>query len=279
MSKYRIAFSAFAMLMFVIGSQHDASARDKRDKPGKGPKQTMWLDGANERVNWNDGDSFRIIGGVRDGQKARLVGYNTLESYGPVHFWGDGHGWDFYRTHKQATEVAKSEAWECESQGGADSYGRILVICPKLRERLVSEGLGHVYAYGKEEADPALLAIQMDSQNRRAGMWRYGVPRGIVTSVHSIDERGEEDGVPTEPRKKSYNRIADTRTGKTWAVEHEKIFKPCDVFCHAGSCMLYIPFNVRYGDRKAACTIGAEGERNRMEPPKHLEAPLNQDTK
>jgi micrococcal nuclease len=271
MSNY-LRWCSVAVLLMVAAAP--AGARDKRDKA---QKQAIWLDGANERVNWNDGDSFRIIGGIRDGQKARLVGYNTLESYGPVHFWGDGNGWDLYRTHKAAQELAKSEQWECDSQGSADGYGRILVICPKLRERLIAEGLAHVYAYGKEEADPALLALQMDAQNRRVGMWRYGIPRGIVTSVHSIDERGDEDEPSKEPRKKSYNRVADTRTGKTWAVEHEKIFKPCDVFCHAGSCMLYIPFDVRYGDRKAACTIGEQGERNRMSHPPHLDAPLNTD--
>ena len=74
--------------------------------------------------------------------------------------------------------------------------------------------------------------------------------------------------------KKSYNRIADTATGKTYTVDHEAVFKPCDVFCHAGSCMLYIPFKMRYGDERPACAIGKEGEKNRLDGPAHLDEPL-----
>jgi micrococcal nuclease len=273
-----VAAVSVLVLSVVAGAWgSDASARPgKRERPGKPKRQSIVLDGLDERVNWNDGDSFRILGGPREGQKARLVGYNTLESYGPVHFWGDANGWDLYRTHKDATELAKSEPWECQSQGDVDGYGRILVLCPELRRRLISAGLAHVYAYGKEAADPELLELQMDAQNRRVGMWRFGIPRGIVTSVHSIDEPRDEDegGGDAEPRrKKSYNRIADTRTGKTWTVEHAAVFKPCDVFCHAGSCMLYIPFDVRYGDRRPRCVTGDEGEKNRMGGPSHLVTP------
>lgn len=257
----------------------EAQARSKRSGDGKkGEKQQIVLNGLVERVNWSDGDSFRVIGGARDGQKARLQGYNTLESYGPVHFWGDGHGWDFYRVHKDATDFVRSEEWECDTQGDVDGYGRILVACPELRRQIVLRGLAHVYAYGDEEPDPDLVALMHKAQNQRVGMWKYGIPRGIVTSVHSIDEGRDDldDDRGGGDRKESYNRIADTQTGKTYTVKHQKVFKTCDVFCHAGSCMLFIPFKDRYGDTKPACAMGKQGEMNKMDGPNHLTEPFKE---
>lgn len=263
------------LVLCVTAMSSGAEARSKRSGDDKkGEKQQIVLNGMTERVNWSDGDSFRIIGGARDKQKARLQGYNTIESYGPVHFWGDANGWDLYRIHKEATEFVRSDEWECETQGDVDGYGRILVACPELRRQLVLRGLAHVYAYGDEEPDPDLVAAMLKAQNQRLGMWKYGVPRGIVTSVHSIDEKGDDEDEGGGDRKESYNRIADTQTGKTFTVKHQKVFKPCDVFCHAGSCMLYIPFKMRYGDDKPACVMGKAGELNRMDGPNHLSEPI-----
>ncbi|MCC6625438.1 MAG: thermonuclease family protein [Deltaproteobacteria bacterium] len=263
----RLVQSSLAAILTVVALAAPAAAKSQ--------KHTIILDGLPETVNFNDGDSFRILDGPRKGQKARLVGYNTLEAYGPVHFWGDGNGWDFYHVNEKDIDVAKSEEWECESLGTADGYGRILVLCPELRKRLVSEGLAHVYAYGKEEPDPELVQLMLKAQNERRGMWKYGVPVAIVTSVHSIDEKGSDDeGFGSEPRKMSYNRLADTRTGKTFAIEHDKVFKPCDVFCSHGSCMVYVPFDVRFGDARPACLRGDGGEKNRMGGPRHLDEPM-----
>ena len=244
-----------------------AEARPSR-KRTKSKRQMIVLDGIPERVNWNDGDSFRVTKGPRKDQKARLKGYNTLESYGPVHFWGGFNGWDLYRTHKNATKLAKSKEWECESDGEADGYGRLLVDCPGLRKALIREGLAHVYAYGDEVPDPELLALQMQAQNNRKGMWKKGIPKAIVTSVHSIDEK-TDDGLQ---RTDSYNRLCDTATGKTYTFKHKKVFKPCDAFCQDGSCMLYLPFEVRYGEKKPACVKG-EGKRNQQRAPAHLNEP------
>ncbi len=265
MVRWLAAVLGATAMVWAAAAPDDAQARRTKSK-----KQNIILDGLPERVNWNDGDSFRILKGPREGEKARLKGYNTLESYGPVHFWGGFHGWELYRTHKNATKLAQSKEWECESDGSADGYGRILVDCPELRKALVREGLAHVYAYGDEEADPELLKIQMESQNNRKGMWRKGIPRAIVTSVHSIDEVDKEGNT----REQSYNRLCNTRTGKTFTVKHRKTFKPCDQFCHSGSCMLYIPFEVRYGDKRPECAKGDAGERNKMTGPKHLDQPV-----
>jgi len=244
-------------------------------KPGKSGKNVIMLDGSPENVNFNDGDSFRILDGARKGQKARLVGYNTLEAYGPVHFWGSGNGWDFYHVNEKDIELAASEQWDCTSKGTADGYGRILVICPELRKRMIAEGFAHVYAYGDEEPDPDLVALQLKAQNERRGMWKYGVPPAIVTSVHSIDEKAEKGSEDDfGDRKKSYNRLADTQTGKTFTVEHTTVFKPCDVFCSHGSCMVYVPFDIRFGDKRPACMKGDAGEKNRMGGPRTLNEPL-----
>ena len=47
------------------------------------------LDGQPILVDWDDGDTFSSPLGDGERLKARLSGYNTLESYGPVHRWGE----------------------------------------------------------------------------------------------------------------------------------------------------------------------------------------------
>ena len=84
----------------------------------------VYLNGVPSPVYFNDGDSFRVLAGKFAGSKARLAGYNTLESYGPVHFWGLQHGYDFYDNAKAGTELAKSQVWECMSRDGGGGYGR-----------------------------------------------------------------------------------------------------------------------------------------------------------
>lgn len=262
-----LAFAFVALSLSAPG----ALAEDGK----KAKKVSILLDGSEERVNFNDGDSFRILDGPRKGQKARLVGFNTLEAYGPVHFWGDANGWDLYHVNEKDIELAKSEQWECTSLGGVDGYGRILVLCPELRKRMIAEGYAHVYAYGDEVPDPDLVDLMLKAQSERRGMWRWGIPQAIVTSVHSIDEKDPDDPLASE-RKESYNRMADTRTGKTFAVKHKSVFKPCDVFCHSGSCMVYVPFKSRFGDDRPACMKGKEGEKNKMDGPRHLHEPLEE---
>ena len=60
-------------------------------------KGRVLIDDTYHDVNWSDGDSFRITSGRMRGQRVRLLGYNTLESYGPVHKWGDWNEWSLYR--------------------------------------------------------------------------------------------------------------------------------------------------------------------------------------
>ena len=44
----------------------------------------VFLNGAPAPVYFNDGDTFRVLGGRFSGMRARLAGFNTLESYGNV---------------------------------------------------------------------------------------------------------------------------------------------------------------------------------------------------
>jgi endonuclease YncB( thermonuclease family) len=227
------------------------------------------LNGSRERVRWNDGDSFRILEGSRKDEKGRMVGYNTLESYGPVHYWGDFHGWELYRLAKDGQKLAAASEWECQAEGQADGYGRLLVDCPELRRAMVAQGLGHVFAVGGEP-DAEALAAQMKAQNQRKGIWQKGIPGAIVTSLHAISEERDGQGPP----KTAYNRVCDTQTGKSYTVEHQADFKPCDTWCHRASCMIYVPFDSRYGAKRPACVKGDEGERNHLTPPPHLGYPL-----
>ena len=82
-------------LVLMVGSSADAKRRSTK-KAKKDTRQWVFLDGLKTRVVWNDGDSFRVIRGPHNEMRARMAGYNTLESYGPVHFWGSQHAYEFY---------------------------------------------------------------------------------------------------------------------------------------------------------------------------------------
>ena len=238
-------------------------------KRGKAKKKDtrMWvnLDGRKTRVIWNDGDSFRVIRGPHKEMRARLAGYNTLESYGPVHFWGSFHGYDLYDNAKAGTELAKSKVWNCNTLEGGGGYGRSLVDCPDLMAEMLLKGYAHVFAVSGKP-DPKLLALQLEAQKNRAGMWKWSIPATIVTSIHSTTEKPEEE----DPEV--YNRVCDTRTGQSWKIKHKKVFNTCDAFCHGGSCMLYVPFEERYGKRRPECMI--KGRQNRLVPAPQLNEPL-----
>ncbi len=206
---------------------------------------TVVLDGAEIRVRWSDGDSFRIQTGRWKGRNTRLQGYNTLESFGPVHRWGGWSPAELYRIARASASLAAASARECRTDGKPDGYGRLLVSCPGAAEALVRAGHAKVFAVGAP-ADPALLAAQADAQRRGAGMWEKGVPAAIVTSVHS-------QGEPDLHGAGAYDRVADTRTGEARALPHARRYEVCEEVCHGEgrdrSCMVYVPFERRYRDR------------------------------
>src|SRR5690606_11410894 len=171
------------------------------------------LNGKLVPVTFNDGDSFRVLGGDLNGAKARLAGYNTLESYGPVHQWGTWTEQELYVMAKMATYHARKGVWECESDGKTDTYGRMLVWCPDLAEDLVRRGMAHVMTVTDEGGDAKLVAAQREAIEARRGLWSHGVPEFILTSLHSAEE--DTDGSGT------YNRLVSTADGHSVKWKHD----------------------------------------------------------
>ena len=199
-------------------------------------------------VHWADGDSFEFRAGARKGKETRLIGYNTLESYGPVHRWGDWTGRELWGLSKKAGRVAASKEWKCFANGKRDAYDRLLVDCPNLRRTLVRRGLAHLFAYD-DPADPKELELQTEARIERAGMWEKGLPEEIITSVHSA-------GSGSSGRM----RIVHVRTGETEMAGHRQELKVCSELCYGdkwtGSCMLFVPYKLRYIAKKPRCIQG-----------------------
>jgi len=210
-------------------------------KPAAGQVQ---LDGRNIDVHWGDGDtfSFRDLRGKR--KSARLAGFNALESYGPVHRWGTWTPSELYALSKKAGDIAAARGWVCRNKPGGGGYGRLLVSCPELKEALIGQGLAHVFSMDGP-GDAASLAMQHDAQSSGVGIWAKGVPKGLVTSLHSKDERPDRDT--------AYNRVVNTSTGHAPMVAHRSNYEVCQEVCQSGSCMVYVPYRMRYGKKRANC--------------------------
>lgn len=206
------------------------------------------LSGNRVRVHWDDGDSFTFLSGPRKGRETRLIGFNTLESYGPVHRFGEWTTHDLWAVAKEAPRFAASKTWECTTKNKRDAYDRLLVDCPQLRVDMIGNGLGHIFAYDKP-ADPRLIKVQKEARIAERGMWRKGRPEQIVTSIH--DKAGAA----------GFLRVVSGRTGDTEVVGHRVDVSMCEEICHGdkwrGSCMVFVPYKRRYGDKKAECLKGA----------------------
>ncbi len=217
-----------------------------KEKKGHSAKGSILINGEQVRVTWSDGDSFKFHSGPYDGKGTRLQGYNTLEAYGPAHRWGKWTAKELFALAEASSQVAASREWNCTTDGKADGYGRLLINCPELAEEMIRQG--HALAYAVEgTADEKLLAAQTDAMKAGRGMWEKGVVKGVVTSVHSTGER-EGDGPP-------YNRVVDTRTGAALKRPHEKHYETCEEVCETTdgdvSCMIYVPFEIRYRNKPA----------------------------
>jgi len=205
------------------------------------------LGGASVPVRWIDGDTFRIGTGPLAGRTTRLVGVNALETFGPVHRIGAAEPAALWAIAKATGPFAAARAWACETDGGQDGYGRLLVRCPELSEALVRAGYAMVFAVDAP-ADPALLEAQRAAQAARLGIWAGGAPPLVPTSLHSA---GEADLGPGG----AYDRIADTRTGAAEARRHARVYRTCEERCvgegRDRACMIYVPFERRYRNRPA----------------------------
>ncbi len=225
-------------------------ARGKRGKRAKKPPAerhdalgAIVLDGERVEVKWSDGDSFKFLDGPRRGQNTRLVGFNTLEAYGPVHQWGAWTPAELFTLAKASSTVAASREWPCTTSGAQDGYRRTLVRCPELAVEMARQGHGHAFAVDKEPAEPAVLAAQAEAMAARRGMWAKGAPGAVVTSLHAVGEDGKTGDT-------AYNRVVDTRTGQALKRPHQRRFGTCELVCEGEgedtSCMVYVPYKQRY---------------------------------
>ena len=240
------ALCVFCLLLavptFASGRKHGSSKEKKPPKEKHDALGFIVLNGERTQVRWSDGDSFSFKEGPRKGMGTRLVGYNTLEAYGPVHQWGDWTPAELYTLAKASSQVAAAQEWECTTDGKVDGYKRVLILCPKLAVEMVRAGHGMAYAVDGAKPDPEVLAAQAEAMKARRGMWEKGTTNGVITSLHSVGEDGDEP--------EAYNRVSDTRTGQALKRKHSDKYETCQNVCletdGQKSCMIYVPFKHRY---------------------------------
>jgi endonuclease YncB( thermonuclease family) len=210
-----VALSLALTAVFAIGHERESQAAESQTK--------VILNGKAVAVHFNDGDSFRVLTGQYKDAKARLSGYNTLESYGPVHSWGSWTTRELYVIAKMATYNGRDGVWECETDGATDTYGRILVWCPKLAADQIRKGYAHAMSINDDPGLPELLDAQREAIAARRGIWAHGVPEFILTSLHSKEE--DVDG------KGTYNRLVSTADGHSVKWRHDERYRECDRVC------------------------------------------------
>jgi hypothetical protein len=235
--------AAVALLVLVLGTLVASAASAKA-------ATRVFLNGTPAPVWFNDGDSFTVLAGPLAGTKARLAGYNTLESFGGVHQWGNWNAHELYVVAKMGTLNARRGVWHCHSDMNRDGYGRILWTCPDLIVDQIRKGLAHPMMVTEQSAPAEHIAAMKLAQAERRGIWAHGVPKYIVTSLHSNDEGYEG---------KTYNRLISTETGATKKWYHLDNYKECQWVCYEAekgendSCMLYVTMSRRYGAARAEC--------------------------
>lgn len=188
------------------------------------PAAKVVLNGTMVGVFFNDGDSFRVLKGRNKGAKARLAGFNTLESHGAVHQWGSWTARELYHIAKMATLNGRKGSWSCESDGNTDTYGRLLAWCEDLATDQVRKGLAHAMSINDDPAKPQLLEAQREAIAARRGIWSHGVPEFVLTSIHSVEEDVEGRG--------TYNRLVSSADGHSIKWKHTNRYQECETVCN-----------------------------------------------
>ena len=102
---------------------------------------------------------------------------------------------------------------------------------------------GRADPYPKTVSDDIIAWNEKEAQSKKAGMWAKGVVKGVISSVHSMGEDGDDE-------KEAYNRVVDTRTGEALVRKHSNKYETCQTVCEETdgdkSCMVYVPFKRRY---------------------------------
>lgn len=216
-------------------------------RPSRGVPATLHLDGQPTRVRWIDGDTFKVDSGPLRGFSTRLAGYNSLETFGPVHRLGSAGPEALWALALAAAPRLARGEWRCATLGARDGYGRALVSCPDAAAALVREGLALVFAV-EGPPDATLLDAQRAAQAARAGLWAGGVPPLVLTSVHADGEQGLGG-------RGAYDRVVDTRTGRATPRPHRRRYATCEEVCIGEgpdrSCLVYVPYERRFRDRPA----------------------------
>jgi endonuclease YncB( thermonuclease family) len=186
-------------------------------------KTRVKLNGKFYPVFFNDGDSFRVLRGDLKDSKARLAGFNTLESYGPVHSWGDWTTKELYVVAKLGTKNAQKGIWECTSDLSKDTYGRYLWKCPDLSEDQIRKGLAHALNITSNSSPKRYVDAQRDAVKARRGIWAHGVPEYVLTSLHSVAERSGD--------RPAYNRLVSVVDGHSLKWKHRDVYEECQDVC------------------------------------------------
>lgn len=186
------------------------------------PATSLHLEGRLTTVRFHDGDTFGILSGPQAGRSARLVGLNSLESYGPVHRWIGMPAPRLLELARAATVAASAGQWHCRLEPGReDVYGRLLVDCPDLLFAQLRAGLAHAFGIDGP-APPEPLAAQREAILARRGLWSAGAPALLLTSVHSARERLRNGG---------YDRVVSTTDGSAFRWRHRHRYRTCQRVC------------------------------------------------
>ncbi len=192
-------------------------------RPAGAQTTLVRVNGTARPVYFNDGDTFKLLAGPMRLRNARLAGFNTLESFGPVHRWGDWTAHELYAVAKQATLNARRGKWSCSADPGErDGYGRLLAVCPDLALDHISKGLAHALSIDGPSPKNYLRAQRRAIVARR-GMWAHGVPPVVMTSVHSVDERYDNAD--------NYNRLVSALDGQSVRWRHQDKYAECQEVC------------------------------------------------
>jgi micrococcal nuclease len=188
------------------------------------PATKVFINGRATPVYFNDGDSFKPLAGPYKGSQSRLAGFNTLESFGPVHSWGTWTEKEMWVIAKQATKHAQHGVWHCETDAKKDGYGRLLMHCKDLAKSHIENGFAMAMSVDEVPADAELVAAQQQAIKNRRGMWAHGVPTYVLSSLHSASEGGGKDG-------KTYNRLVSTTDGHSEKWLHTIDYPECTKVC------------------------------------------------
>ena len=197
------------LLLFAwVGCAHpDGRSARGTEAPKPESGAAVVLNGQQVDVRWSDGDSFKFKSGPYKGRGVRLAGYNTLESYGPVHRWGSWTAAELYAIARTSKDRASERIWQCTTDGSGGGYGRVLVDCPGVAEHLVlanlsgvdSHGVWHVRGYVEmiqndqcvPAAKPRILS-QTANSLRVTGSWGFGHTAAAFTMERAIAKAADQ---------------------------------------------------------------------------------------